>query len=147
MSRAQDADYQPKPEIIEHPARVGNGFDLRTHIKDAKTGETIKIQPYRRFSVGLSTYFERPKFSGNLYYEDNKPAGRRISKGKDSVGNELWEIDLQAKHIDYVAATTHLTRAEDIAKENETLRAELAALQAEKEAKLDKNPAQAAKQK
>lgn len=147
MSRAQDADYQPQPEVIEHPARVGTGFDLRTHIKDAKTGEIIMIQPYRRFSVGLSTYFERPKFSGNLYYEDNVPAGRRVAKGKDSSGNEIWEIDTKAKHIDFVAANTHLTRSEDIKKENETLRAELAALQAEKEAKLEKNPAQAAQKK
>jgi len=123
---SQNADYQPKPEIIEHPARVGTGFDLRTHIKNAKTGETIKEQPYRRFCVGLKVYYERPKFSGNLVFEDGKHAGRRF---QDKEGK--WVIDESLPHEAYVAKRTELVRPEDIADENEALRAELAARDAE----------------
>jgi hypothetical protein len=143
MSQAQDAAYQPKPEIIEHPARAGHGFDLRTHIKNAKTGETIRVQPYRRFSVGLSTYYERPKMSGNLFFEDGKPAGRRFLKDGKFV------IDEALPHADFVAARTEFVKPEDIAQENEALRAELAALQSEKEAKVTvvQPKAQAASQK
>lgn len=132
---------QNKLEVIEHPARVGTGFDLRTHILDAKTGEMIRIQPYRRFCEGRSVYFERPKMSGNLFYESNEPAGRRI---QDKDGN--WIIDTKLEHVDFIAPKTHLVKAQEVFEENAALRAELAALKAEKDAKLEsvKAPTQVA---
>lgn len=128
MSKLQDLPYQPKPSVIEDPPPPHEGFDYRTHIKNAKTGEMIKVQPYRRFCIGQQVYLERPKHSGNLFFENGDPAGRRIQK------NGKWEIDDQAKHIE-VIEPQDLT-AEEIAAENEALKRELAALKSESEAKM-----------
>lgn len=60
------------------------GFDLRTHIRDAKTGNVKKLQPYRlRIKNGVKI-FER---GGKFFYEDGsevqKPEVKAESKEKD----------------------------------------------------------------
>lgn len=130
MSQAQDASYQPKPKVIETPERVGEGFDLRTHISDAKTGQLIRMQPYRMFCEGRIRYFERPKMSGNLFYESGEVAGRRVQvEGK-------WKIDETLKHTEFTSAKTDLITPDQVFSENEELRKELAAMRAEKEASI-----------
>lgn len=52
---------------------MSEGFDLRTHILDAKTGEVLKVQPYRLVVKGDKKIFIR---DGVEYYED----GTRISE-------------------------------------------------------------------
>lgn len=129
-----EADYQPKPKVIEHPERnPSEGFDLRTHIKDAKTGKLIRVQPYTRRVVNSVVYYERPVGSGNLFFESGLAAGRRIPDSKDAKGNVTYKIDEQASHIEYVASITQERTMDGVVDENEALRKELAALKAEKE--------------
>lgn len=127
MSRAQDADYQPKAKVIEQPELNPEGFDLRVQIKDANTGKVIRHQPYTCHIVGGSKLFERPKGSGNLYYESGLSAGRL---GRDGQGNKY--ADTTKAHIE-IAEAKEVT-LEAIASENESLKAELAALKAEQTA-------------
>lgn len=146
MSQAQDADYQPKPKVLETPERVGEGFDLRTHISDAKTGGLVRVQPYRLFCQERIKYYERPKLSGNLYFEDGKEAGRRTKTAEGA-----WVIDTKAAHVDFTAAKSDAITPDQVFAENEELRKELAAMKAEKEAMLEqknvKAQAQAAPKK
>ena len=44
-------------------------FDLRTHIRDAKTGRVVKVQPYRRFTSRDGDIYER---DGVKYYENGE---------------------------------------------------------------------------
>jgi len=56
-------------------------FDLIVQHRDKKTGRVVSENPYRmRKHEGVS-YFERPKGSGNLFFENNEPAGR-YAEGK-----------------------------------------------------------------
>lgn len=43
------------------------GFDLRTEIRDPKTGKLISYQPYRLMVSPEGEFFERPPGSGKLY--------------------------------------------------------------------------------
>lgn len=45
-------------------------FDLQTHIRDAKTGKTIREQHYKLEVVNGQQRFERPPDSGMWYYPD-----------------------------------------------------------------------------
>lgn len=58
-------EYTPDP----------NKFDLRTHIWDAQ-GRLVKINLYRKYIIQGTEYYERPRNSGNLFFENNQPAGR-----------------------------------------------------------------------
>lgn len=140
--KAQDLDYQPKPDVIEDPPPPMSGFDFRTHIKDARTGELIRIQAYRRRCIGNQTFCERPVDSGNLWYEDGKQAGRWV-KGPDGK----FFADESAEHIQFIAPKTQLRRQTEIEDENEILRLELAARDEElaalrngKSAKVEEKP-------
>jgi hypothetical protein len=141
MSEAQDRDYQPQPKVQEVPARVGTGFDLRVNIKDGKTGEMIKTQPYNRHCVGTKTYYERPIGSGNLFWESGEAAGRWVRNPdfKKGTGNVEFMPDEAAAHIFYDEEKTvkfSQEAANEVLAENTALKAELDALKAEKEAKM-----------
>jgi hypothetical protein len=128
MSKAQDLDYQPRPKVQETPEWNGVGFDLRVLIKDAKTGEVIRHQPYNRHCVGRHVYYERPVGSGNLFYGDGKPAGRWMKQENGEYGAQT--------DLPHVSAPEPIApmSADAVAEENETLRRELAAAKAELEA-------------
>lgn len=128
MSSAQDRDYQPQSKIQETPEWDGRGFDLRVLIKDGKTGEVIRHQPYNRHCVGAHVYYERPPGSGNLVYGDGKPAGRWMKQENGQYGAQT---DLA--HIEQAQPLEPVT-AQAIAEENETLKQELAAMTAQVEA-------------
>ena len=64
------------------------GFDLRTHIRDPKTGRVIGSQPYRlRVSREGGRQFERPVGSGVWYFEDgslvNPPKEEKVLAPKE----------------------------------------------------------------
>lgn len=63
--QSRQIQYQPDP----------NKFDLRTHVWDAR-GHLVSKNLYRSFIVEGTQYFERPVNSGNLWFENNQPAGR-----------------------------------------------------------------------
>jgi len=96
-------------------------FDLRTHIKDPKTGDTIKVNHYKmEVSKTDGVRYERPIGSGN-YYDG---AGKLLIKGKDPVVEKTVEEvkqDLDAKNL-------------LLAKENEELKAKLSAMSEQKTA-------------
>ena len=112
-------------KVIESPAYSGEGFDTRTHISDAVTGRLIKLQPYRLFVRDEVRYFERPKLSGNLFFENGTPAGRMIG-GK---------LDPHAEHV-LAAEVAQPITPDEMLEKNAALEAEIAALRAEKEALL-----------
>lgn len=68
-------------------------FDLKTVIRNPKTGAIIKRQPYRLHVKGGSKYFERPVNSGNLWFEDGRPAGQMVN----------GEIVKGEEHKEYIA--------------------------------------------
>lgn len=121
----QDLDYQPKAAVTEHPQKNPGSFDLRTHVKDAKTGRLLYEQNYDLHIVGGVKYFERPCGSGNLWYESGEAAGRW----------EQGQAHPDKAHIAFTAPTTDQRTPEGVVAENEALRAEIAAMKAEKEAK------------
>lgn len=134
MSRAQDLDYQPRPKVIESPERNGEGFDLRVLIKDGLTGEVIRHQPYALHCIGRHKYFERPMGSGNLFYGDGKVAGRLVRNPDAEPGTpDEYYADTKAPHIEAVLGQEPMS-PDTVRDENETLRRELAALQAQVDA-------------
>lgn len=56
------------------------GFDLRTEIRDSKTGKIIKKQPYRLKLSAEGELFERPVDSGFWYDR----AGKLVKSPKKS---------------------------------------------------------------
>lgn len=111
----------PKEQQVEQK------FDLQTHVRD-KYGKLIKTNPYRRYCRGGEVYYERPVGSGNLWYENNEPAGRMIDN----------KVDRTAAHVEFTAPVSEdqkLVKAVlDTKAENEALRRELEALKAEAQA-------------
>lgn len=98
-------------------------FDLRTHVKDPKTGETIKMNHYKmEVSKTDGTRFERPIGSGNYF----NGAGDLIIKGKDPV---------VVKSVEEVTQDLESQKS-ILAKENDELKAKIAALTASDSAKV-----------
>ena len=128
---AQDKDYQPRAKVIESPQLDPTaGFDLRTHIKDAKTNKLIRLQPYARHARNDEVLYERPIGSGNCYHENGVPAGNwKFHQQKDDV---RWE-KVSDKHVATKAAPVdHL---EEAYQKIEMLERELAARDSEKTGK------------
>lgn len=65
MQARKTIEYVPDP----------NQFDLVTHRWDTQ-GHLIAKNPYRKFINEQGTFYERPVGSGNLWLENNQPAGR-----------------------------------------------------------------------
>ena len=122
-----DINGQPKPK-----------FDLRVTHRHPRTGEVIKHDPYILRVVGeigsadRTQLWERPAGSGNLYDFEMNPVGRWIYEEKTVKGKKVkvGHYDAEAAHIEWIPPETE---DQKIAKENAALKAELAALKAEKE--------------
>lgn len=119
-------------------------FDLQTHFFDGR-GRLKGHSPYRLHIDRGTSLFERPVNSGNLFYENNEKAGR-VEYSRDAEGRIFAKkFDPKATHKEYVKP---LSADEKVHYENESMReqitkleAELAAINAEKEAKKDETPA------
>lgn len=118
----------PAPVHIPDP----NKFDLVTHQFDGR-GKLASKNPYRLHIKDGSQYYERPVDSGNLWYENNQPAGRVEVKG----GVKLF--DTSAPHKLYQAPPTGQEKLyfqnEELRFKNEALIAELESIKAEREVK------------
>lgn len=110
---------------------VKPGFNLKTVYRNAKTGKIEKedyyIARYVKQGEGSVVYFERPAGSRNIWngqgeaigrWDETKPEGQRFIAG--------------APHIEFVMPETV---DQKIARENAQLKAELAAIKAEREVK------------
>lgn len=112
-------------------------FNLRTHHWDAR-GRLKSKSHYRLHIVNGAQYFERPVNSGNLFYENNEPAGR-VEYHKDEKGRAHKKFDFEAEHKAYVAPLTGMEKIhfenESLKEQNAKLLAEIQAIKAEKDAK------------
>lgn len=76
-----------------------NKFDLTVHHRD-RLGRVLKVVPYRLHVYEGRRLFERPVGSGNVWYENNEPAGRmeftilgtgqQKKKWNEAAKHELW---------------------------------------------------------
>lgn len=114
---AKQLDYTPDP----------NKFDRRTHVWDAY-GNLVKTNLYRTYIVSGREVMERPVNSGNLWDEANQPAGRVDCKFNEKGHIASKEFHFDAPHIVYTAP---LSGAEKLHYENEQLKKQLEATQAE----------------
>lgn len=104
-----------------HPGK----FDTRVQIRD-KHGEVVHMQPYTCHVLDGSKYFERPKQSGNVFYEDGSPAGRvtRTLNGNKAA----LKFDEGAAHI---AMKTPVDEKRELADQLQAAKDELAAIKKE----------------
>jgi len=114
---------------------VVQGFDTRVTFRDQKTGQITKQDPYIQRVCGEGTnrsvFFERPAGSGNLWSVAGKPVGRW-----DATKPEGERFISNAEHVAWERPQTEDEKLASrlIAKdqENAILKAEVAALKAEK---------------
>lgn len=79
-------EYTPDP----------NKFDLRTHHWNAQ-GILTKKNLYTLYVIDGNKFFERPVNSGNLWYENNQPAGRvEYVDGKRIIAEGKAHIEYKA---------------------------------------------------
>lgn len=104
-----------------------NKFDLQVHRWDSQ-GNLVGKNPYRTFITDGKITYERPVNSGNLWFENNKPAGRvEIVFGENGKISSK-EFKFGAPHKEY---TEPLSGSDKVNYELEQTRAKNAALEAE----------------
>lgn len=113
-----------------------NKFDLRTHHFDGR-GRLKKVNHYRMHNHKGVNYFERPVGSGNLFSENNEPAGRvEFLEIKNERGHVIKSksFDFKAEHKDYVAPLSGQEKLhfenEQLKNENSVMKAALAEIEA-----------------
>lgn len=104
-----------------------NKFDLRTHVWDTQ-GTLVKKNLYRAHIVDGRMLFERPVNSGNLWGENNQPAGRVDLEFGPNGKIAKKTFDFNAEHKAYTAP---LTGAEALHYQLEQEKEKSAALQRE----------------
>lgn len=118
-----------------------NKFDLITHHWN-RQGQLTRTNLYILYVIEGNKYFERPVNSGNLWYENNQPAGRMEKSFNDDGVVSKKVFKLGAPHKDY----TPVLKGDDALRyqiEQERARAtaaesELAAIKAEQSKKSGK---------
>lgn len=115
-------------------------FNLVTHNFDGR-GRLRSKNTYRMHVQNGAQYFERPVGSGNLWYENNEPAGR-VEFLTCPKGIKTKSFDFEATHKSYAAPISgeeklHFENA-DLKTENAALRAEMEAIRAEQTKRTDK---------
>jgi len=130
-------ELQPKAkrERVTDP----NRFDMITHETDAR-GRVRGTNLLRIHMKDGNSYYERPVGSGNLFYENNEPAGRVEAK-KDARGRIVGKtFDFNAKHVVFKKPADAQTELEQKLMEEQAkssaLEKELAAIRAEDAAKV-----------
>lgn len=124
---------QPAKRLVYTPDP--NKFDLRTHVWDAQ-GALVSKNLYTNHCIAGRNYFERPIQSGNLWFENNQPAGRvEYVAGPD--GKMEKKIDEHAPHVVFIAKLEGddalFYALEQEKNKSAALELELAAIRAEKE--------------
>jgi hypothetical protein len=113
-----------------------NKFDL---VVDRWDGQGMRVGPrnlYRKYILDGKEYYERPVNSGNLWFENNQPAGRVLLEFNEKGHIAKKEFDFTAKHETYVPVPSGQEKlsAELSAEKAKTaqLQAELAAIMNER---------------
>lgn len=110
-------------------------FNTKTHYFD-KRGRLKARNLLRAHIVAGTTYYERPVNSGNLWYENDTPAGR-VEFLTDDKGKKKKSIDFNAAHKVYVKPMEGEEKLsfenQNLKSENEAILAELKAMQLENE--------------
>lgn len=122
----------PDQEVVQTEKK----FDLKTHTFNAR-GILTNVNLYRLHVINGCQLYERPVNSGNLWYENDEPAGRVTYEGTGKIKKKV--IDNEAEHIAYVAPLTgdeklHFDH-ENLKLENAKLLAEIEQIKKEQEAK------------
>jgi hypothetical protein len=104
------------------------GFDLKTHIRDAK-GKVIRENAYRLVINNGVYEFERPKFSGNWYAAD----GSLIRASKK-------QAEAPAKQVKEINQDELLAKLAQLEAENEALKSEKEEAAAQEDAVLNELP-------
>ena len=130
--RALVKRFKPKELPVKPAKQIGylsdpSKFDLTVQRWDGQ-GMKIADNPYRMYVIEGSKYFERPLNSGNLWFENNQPAGRVKCTFNDAGHISKKEFDFDAEHVAYTPA---LKGAEKVHFELEQERARTAELEAE----------------
>lgn len=124
MQPAKQLKYEPDP----------NKFDLRTHVWDSQ-GHLVSKNLYRSFIIEGRQYFERPVNSGNLWFENNQPAGRVELTFGENGKIAKKEFNFEAPHKEYKAPLTGTDalhfELEQQREQNAALKAELDAIRQE----------------
>ncbi len=110
-------------EYVADPSK----FDLVTDRWDSQGMRTVHNK-YRKYILNGAEYYERPVNSGNLWFENNQPAGRVLLTFNDKGHIASKEFNFDAEHVAYVAPPTG---SQKLAADLEVTKAELAAAQAE----------------
>lgn len=130
MQAKKMIEYVPDPDK----------FDLVTHRWD-QSGNLIYKNLYRKFIIDRNEYYERPVNSGNLWYENNQPAGR-VEYKVNEKGHIFDKVfNHSAEHKAYTAPASPQELGEQLLSsqaENNRLKSELAAILKEREAKQPK---------
>lgn len=95
------------------------GFDLKTHIRDAK-GKVVRENAYRLVITNGVMEFERPKFSGDWYAADGTLI--RTNKTKEqspAQAPELDKSDLLQKIAELEAKNAELSQEDEAGEEIE----------------------------
>jgi hypothetical protein len=112
-----------------------NKFDLQVHRWDNQ-GHLISKNPYRNFIIEGRSYYERPVNSGNLWFENNQPAGRVECTFNEKGHIATKKFDFDAPHKEWTAPLTGDAKIhfelEQAREQNAALAAELAAIKASK---------------
>jgi hypothetical protein len=112
VAKAQKLAEEAKEGEGYIPEALGD-FDPRiVHTRDPKTGQMTKANPYRVIVDSNIKYYEHPKGSGNLWWENRSFAGRLGDNGRPVRG---------AKHMPF---TPPLTMDEEISRQNMVLEQE-----------------------
>lgn len=116
-----------------------NKFDLTVDRWNSQGHRVGPRNPYRKYIIAGSEYYERPLNSGNLWLENNRPAGRVICEFNEKGHITKKEFDFGAAHTAYIPAPTGAEKlAGELAAErakSAQLEAELRAITREREAK------------
>lgn len=132
MAQSKTIEYTSDP----------NKFDLIVHRWDTQGRPVGKPNHYRKFILGDKEVYERPLNSGNLWYENNEPAGRVELEFNDRGHIIKKEFKWGAEHIEYVAPLTGDAKvAAELASQKaraDQLEAELKAIKAEQSKKVEK---------
>ena len=108
--------------------QLGDFDPLKVHTIDPKTKQVLRVNPFRVIISKGQRFYEWPKGSGNLWFENREPAGRLTEKGEPVTGakHEVWNPPMT---MDASVGMSNKV----LEQENKKLMAELAAIKQEKE--------------
>lgn len=133
QARALELELE-KHEAEGHEEGLGDFNPKIVHFVNPKTKELFAIKHYRLHVIDGKRYFEYPKGSKNLWFENRHPAGRLEVKELPRGGKEFI-AHVEQEHVEWVPPKTQdqllAERYTEMENRNKKLEQELAAIKAE----------------